>query len=657
MQEGIIQIGKVLMEGSSILDNLISDVPSKVKDKQLHVLKFMFSSLDNSVKLDPYEEMSEESSKKYLFIGSAPGANSKQWYATATNNFYHLSETIANLSEMDFGEELNEKINSIKENNFIDLGDNFKSNKNRYAFNFENLNNSKWSQDSLRALVDIKEEKKTKENLKKEILRAFEEYLNENYSLKLKDIGLYTIFIDGKPLCEFEEYKKAIIKEKEGNKKVKKTKEVGRCYYCQSSENLRDDIIIEVKSYTTNLEGFGSGASKKNYKKNMILCQDCLNAYLSGEKFIKNNLKTTIAKFSVYIYPHFIVGESLCKDFLKSECEKIGSNFNTIVNYEKIENLDKVINEEISYNEQEDNTYYSLNLLFYKQNQKATKIQRLIKDINPMMIKKIAQSEADCEEQFSSYYKGKEQFLKIDLKTMYFLIPIRLDNKSDATQFRSLLSLYDCIFTNKSINRDYIIKNINSCLKVIYYDEKGFNISNPTSDSSKNNLNFINTAIKGNMLIKFLMIMGNIKGGQGMDVTNLKLDEELKQYIKEMGYTEEETALFLLGVLMGNIGTAQYNRNRESARKPILNKINFGGIDKPKLQRLSSEVFGKLQQEKILKNNEIVFQQHKELLDKHFKKWSLNKNENLFYILSGYAHASMKAITGKKNGGEKNEQQ
>ena len=61
--------------------------------------------------------------------------------------------------------------------------------------------------------------------------------------------------------------------------------------------------------------------------------------------------------------------------------------------------------------------------------------------------------------------------------------------------------------------------------------------------------------------------------------------------------------------------------------------------------------------EKILKNNEIVFQQHKELLDKHFKKWSLNKNENLFYILSGYAHASMKAITGKKNGGEKNEQQ
>ena len=142
-----------------------------------------------------------------------------------------------------------------------------------------------------------------------------------------------------------------------------------------------------------------------------------------------------------------------------------------------------------------------------------------------------------------------------------------------------------------------------------------------------------------------------------MDVTNLKLDEELKQYIKEMGYTEEETALFLLGVLMGNIGTAQYNRNRESARKPILNKINFGGIDKPKLQRLSSEVFGKLQQEKILKNNEIVFQQHKELLDKHFKKWSLNKNENLFYILSGYAHASMKAITGKKNGGEKNEQQ
>lgn len=656
MQEGIIQIGKILMEGSSVLDNLISYVSPKIKEKQLHVLKFKFSSLDNSVKLDPYEEMSEESSKKYLFIGSAPGANSKQWYGTTTNDLYHLSETIANLSEMDFGEELNKKIKSIKENNFIDLGDNFKSNKNRYVFNFEKLNKSNWSQNILKDLINIADEKKTKENLKKEILRAFDEYLNENYSLKRKDIGLYTIYIDDKPLCEFEEYKTAIIKEKEGSKQTKKSKKLGRCYYCGSSENLRDDIIIEIKSYTTNLEGFGSGASKKNYKKNMILCQDCLNAYLSGEKFIKNNLKTSIAKFSVYVYPHFIVGESLNKDFLKNECERIGDNFNTIVNYKEIESLDKVINEEISYNEQEDYTYYSLNLLFYKQNQKATKIQRLIKDINPIMIKKIAENEFNCEKQFSSYYSEKEQFLKIDLKAMYFLIPIRLDNKSDATQFRSLLSLYDCIFTNKTINRDYIIKNINSCLKVIYYDEKGFNISNSGSDSKINNLNFINTAIKGNMLIKFLILMGNIKGGEGMDVTNLKLNEELKQYIKEMEYTEEETALFLLGVLMGNIGTAQYNRNRESARKPILNKINFGGIDKAKLQRLSNDIFGKLEQEKILKNNEIIFQQHKELLDKNFKKWSLNKNENLFYILSGYSYASMKAITSKKNGGEQDEQ-
>ena len=193
MQEGIIQIGKILMEGSSVLDNLISYVSPKIKEKQLHVLKFKFSSLDNSVKLDPYEEMSEESSKKYLFIGSASGANSKQWYGTTTNDFYHLSETIANLSEMDFGQELNKKIRSIKENNFIDLGDDFKSNKNRYVFNFENLNKSNWSQNILKDLINIENEKKTKENLKKEILRAFDEYLNENYSLKRKDIGLYII--------------------------------------------------------------------------------------------------------------------------------------------------------------------------------------------------------------------------------------------------------------------------------------------------------------------------------------------------------------------------------------------------------------------------------------------------------------------------------
>lgn len=48
-----------------------------------------------------------------------------------------------------------------------------------------------------------------------------------------------------------------------------------------------------------------------------------------------------------------------------------------------------------------------------------------------------------------------------------------------------------------------------------------------------------------------------------------------------MGYNEQETAMFLLGYLIGEIGNVQY-RKTEEGTKPILNKLNFNGLDRQK---------------------------------------------------------------------------
>ena len=102
-----------------------------------------------------------------------------------------------------------------------------------------------------------------------------------------------------------------------------------------------------------------------------------------------------------------------------------------------------------------------------------------------------------------------------------------------------------------------------------------------------------------------------------------------------MNYSEEQTAMFLLGTLIGEIGNVQYKKNE--GNKPILNKLNFNGIDKSKFIRLTKDVFNKLNQEKIRTFNEVTFFEMKRLMDKNIETWSLNKEENLFYILSGYS--------------------
>ena len=137
-----------------------------------------------------------------------------------------------------------------------------------------------------------------------------------------------------------------------------------------------------------------------------------------------------------------------------------------------------------------------------------------------------------------------------------------------------------------------------------------------------------------------------------MDVDKLKVNANIKNYIDSMGYGEEESALFLLGYLVGAVGNAQYKRMGQD-RKPILNKLNFGGVDRSKIIRLCDEVFGKLVQEKIRLYNETTFAECKKLLDKNIKNWKLNKYENLFYILSGYSFKTESAMINK--GGKGNE--
>lgn len=137
-----------------------------------------------------------------------------------------------------------------------------------------------------------------------------------------------------------------------------------------------------------------------------------------------------------------------------------------------------------------------------------------------------------------------------------------------------------------------------------------------------------------------------------MDTSDLKVKDDIKDYILEMEYDEQQSAMFLLGYLIGEIGNAQYKRMGED-RKPILNKLNFGGIDKNKIIRLTNDIFNKLVQEKIRKYNEVTFSECKRLLDLNKDSWKLNKQENLFYILSGYGYDTTRAMLNK--GGKENE--
>ena len=132
------------------------------------------------------------------------------------------------------------------------------------------------------------------------------------------------------------------------------------------------------------------------------------------------------------------------------------------------------------------------------------------------------------------------------------------------------------------------------------------------------------------------------------------IPKEIGNYIQEVGFDEKQTALFLLGTLVGDIGSKQAN----FGNKPILNKINFQGMSLSRLQILFNEVYEKLEQEKLLyPEKELIYGKAKELFDKHLKDWDLKPYESVYCLLSGYAYKTKLNIEkAKEKGGNQNEQ-
>ena len=100
----------------------------------------------------------------------------------------------------------------------------------------------------------------------------------------------------------------------------------------------------------------------------------------------------------------------------------------------------------------------------------------------------------------------------------------------------------------------------------------------------------------------------------------------------------------MLGYLVAEIGSAQYKKDKKS--KPILNKLNFAGMDKHQVIRLSNEVFEWMRIYEVLQFNETVYAVSKTYLDEAFENWKLTPEEAVFFILSGYAFKTMKIMKG-----------
>lgn len=643
--EAMIDMGKTLLRDSNLISEKVKKLePMTRKGEKRHVVKIDFRLQEEKIDLD-IEEISSRTAARYVLLDREGGPNNPQWYITFERCDNLISQSLPNfikkLEEGDFKDQVAKVISTF----FYDLGKNV-DNKYRYVLDIHRfLGHSKSIEDILQIQKD-NDEKTAHKKLVATVAAEFGKYCEDAFELRKEQIGLFTISIDGGLISQNPLYTE-LLEQSLAERMADGSSNELVCSICGMDEGCTSDLKdMSIKYYTTNQCIFAHNMNNKNYDKNFVLCKNCYESLLAAEKFIKKELRSRIADFDVYIIPHMLYGRQLSGQVLKKMASVIEPLVDSSQNIEDINEFkDNVTNRLDKLNKQEGYSFL-LNFLFYRQANQATKIQKMLKDVQPSVFRKIENSYNDVWQQFKCFFTEKacqSLYSKQNLKMIYYLHPIKLQDGNPA-QYQRMLSVYEDIFYQRRLQKDRVFMNIAEVLQIVWRQRAGYNVSG----SDPQYLQF--KVLEAMFYVAFLQNFGSLEGGETMlNSSSLTVNDELKEYMQAMHYNEQQAALFLLGVLIGSIGREQNKRSEEGTYKPVLNKINFNGMDKVRIVKLSSDIFNKLRQEKILRFTEGIYNAHAYLLGKNRECWTLSKDEGLFYLLSGYSFQTLKK---KKDEGE-----
>jgi CRISPR-associated protein Csh1 len=146
-------------------------------------------------------------------------------------------------------------------------------------------------------------------------------------------------------------------------------------------------------------------------------------------------------------------------------------------------------------------------------------------------------------------------------------------------------------------------------------------------------------------VIKYLFLINLLKALKLIDIDmeenekplteSVESTDKLQQFFSNMGYTPQQQALYWLGRIINKVGTAQYKKGHQ--QKPVLNKINYNGMDHSKIQRLYVDAFELSTQYKIVNEINYYSKMFSQLFPADEKLWTLTPQESVFYILSGFS--------------------
>lgn len=605
MLDTLIKLGKEVSKDRSKWDDIIH-VPEKLQENKTHfVLNIVFNVDENKIEIDPnnLEEYHPNAPYQYALLETLKGNAKKIYTAVLLDKIPHLKESF-------FGKENAQKGQLIED--------------------IDNIAPSLKNTDLYKALELIYKLKSQAENLTKK-------HIKEQLSLSKKsEIVFCYASIKGKSINDgkvtelsklegFEEYINIkFFKSLNNNNQEEKL---------DYSLGKLNNKIIEAKfqrgynlnaMFVTTTNNYANDFEKKNYHKNYQLSEDSIKYMDRAAMHLRDRLYFRIAGLGHMIVPEFL---SISEIDYESALEEIDKRNELLFHPNTFDIFTTALKDEAK-----DHPYW-LNYVAIDSDGNYFKASNLIKDVSKPYLLNIIQNINYVNEILKDYI-GEYIF---NFYTLYSYIPVR-----DNTNKNIALEFFADLFQQRAIEKENVFKAFTQyirCQKSGQFSGGKHNSYPNIRQKSSFDFAIQNAVTMYSAFIKLLDQLNLLKTDDIMEDKKSykeqsgKINEAIDAFFEKMRYTDSQKALFYLGRILNTIAYAQYQKGHTS--KPIMNKINYNGMDRDDIRRLRIDLEEKAKQYDILGKTEFNFSKFTEYFN--YNQWNMDPEEAVFFLLSGYS--------------------
>ncbi len=488
-------------------------------------------------------------------------------------------------------------------------------------------------------------EKTERDEEDKEIVIHCEDKLTKDYiggRLKLnkdEEVVLISIFIldsflditQPTPLSALEGYKEIIEKRFLSNTKDKQKS--GLCYVTgtPSSSLVSPDFADREdlnKIFVTTTKNYASGFDDKNYYQNYSMDADTRKYLKIGSDFIRGKLdapklSVRIAGILHYIIPQFLNNDSLDTDYYP----KLQQNSESLFSKQEYLELTEALADTIEI------PMYWINYIAYQSDGNSVKIINHIKDVNKFHLNTVIDVFSKTGKDFKDWLGSERAF---NLQTTYYQIPVR-----EKTTTNQALSIFSSILEQRKIRKEILMEHFTELVLCHRYGRykayQNINAYTENFDVQIRDAVFHYTAlIQALRSLNLLQLMEEIQVTENLEPIEETLSDyqqKIEKFFTDMNYNQAQKALFYLGRALNTIAYTQSSKGHD--KKPVMNKLNYNGMDKDDIVRLRCDLAEKAKQYSVVPKTDYSFSHFSEYFD--YNQWNTKPKEALFFILTGYS--------------------